>query len=234
MKFVDLDDLKKTMKEYKKPDYHLVRDCHIYYSYILGYNNNLLESTEKLKWLYKEKGLTENTVKEMLIGIDDDSNWCIPMYRYVTDAEATIVGQQKLSPDFKIVDYISHVPVSLTMINEYSEKTVTIVIVNDHLEGYTLFQYLEEQGLVDLFHIVTPMYGVNSLYSVIQTVDFCKYEEFYLMLHGYKGEVMTNKIISDYPMFSCLGWYSDFESFNKRYVESLKYSQNNQNKYAFI
>ena len=55
-----------------------------------------------------------------------------------------------------------------------------------------------------------------------------------ICFHGYKGEVMTNKIISDYPMFSCLGWYSDFESFNKRYVESLKYSQNNQNKYAFI
>lgn len=232
MEIVNLDDLEKAMKEYKIPDYHIVRHCSICSSYTYGYNDNLLKSAEKLKWLYKEKGLTENTVKKMLIGIDDDLNWHIPIYRYVTDAEATIVWQQKLSPDFKIVDYTNPVPVSLVMINEYSEKTVAIVIVSNHLEGYTLMQYLDEQGLVDLFHIVTPMYGVNSLYSVIQTVDFCKYKEFYLMLHGYKGEVMTNKIISDYPMFKCLRWWSAFESFNKSYVELLKYSQNMQDECA--
>ena len=92
-----------------------------------------------------------------------------------------------------------------------------------YFDGYTLWQYLDEKGQADYYHIVTPSNGVNSLFKFMSQIDFNKYKKFYLFIdNDDAGNAAVEKIMQKYPMFERIILPCGCKDFNEHYIKCLK------------
>ena len=189
-------------------------------------NLRLLEDEEMLDFLYKKRGITRTTVEKVKIGIEEDRTWRIPTFRYSTDGKRQVMGFEYRPKDLSKVGLCreKNTPTGLAMINEYTENTEVLVIVEGYFDGYALLQHLNEQGIDEYYHILTPSNGVNSLYKYIPQIDFNKYKKHILFLDNDEaGENMSIKIKEAYPMFKIIKLVDcNCKDFNEHYLKCIK------------
>ena len=114
-------------------------------------------------------------------------------------------------------------PTCLAQINEYTETTKILAVVEGYFDGYALFQYLTEIGQIHLYHIVTPSNGINGLLKQIDSVDFDKYKRFELFIDNDEpAQRVANQILEKYPFFNRVELTCGCKDFNEHYMKCIK------------
>ncbi len=190
------------------------------------YNANLLANTDKLDFLYEKRGLTRETARIVGLGFDRKKKiWTIPTFGYSTSDEISILGFEFRPEDLskKGLYRIVGTPNGMALINCYTPKTEALCIVEGYFDGYALFQYLNEMGQSDYYHIVTPSNGVNSLLSYMPQIDFGKYKKYYLYIDNDDvSNAQAKKILEKYPMLQPIKMTCGCKDFNEHYLKCVK------------
>lgn len=196
-----------------------------------AYNAELLGDKKALEFLLHKRGITAETAEKIKIGIDRESNrWTIPTIQYETNIYEDSFLPRVIGFEYRPLDLSKKgltrekdCPTCLAQINKYTENTQILTVIEGYFDGYLLYQHLKEKGIVDLYHIVTPCNGVNSLIKQIDEVNFTKYKKFELFLDNDEaGERVANKILEKYPFFTKIELNCRCKDFNEHYLKCIK------------
>lgn len=198
-----------------------------------SWNEALLRSSVYLTSIRKKRGISMLTVKKVKLGIDlNKKRWAIPNFQYSTEHSKIILGfeYRPLNLGKEGLTREKGAPTGLCMINAYTPQMEILVIVEGYFDGYALFQYLNEKGVVKHYHIVTPSNGVQSLLKHISLVDFDKYKKYYLYIdNDSAGNAKANEILEKYPMFERVTTTCGCKDFNEHYLKCIKALPTKQN-----
>ena len=193
--------------------------------YMCKCNDNLLNDEKSLKFLFKKRRITKETVLYTGLGIDKEKrHWVIPTFEYTTDVQLKILGFEYRPADLSKngLNREKDCPTGLAQINCYIPGMEKLVIVEGYFDGYALFQYLKEQKQDEFYHIVTPSNGVNGLFKQISQIDFRKYKEFELFIDNDNvSKPIAKKIIEFYPQFHNIELKCGCKDFNEHYIKCL-------------
>ena len=209
-----------------------------FYFYMLDQNSELFYRKEYLEFLLKKRGINEKTVDAVNLGIDLRGNrWVIPTIKYNTvindfadDVSIFTSYQAPCSFEYRPLDLSKNgirrekdCPTCLAQINEYTENTKILAVVEGYFDGYALFQYLTEIGQIHLYHIVTPSNGINGLLKQIDSVDFEKYKRFELFIDNDEpADRVAEQILEKYPFFNRVKLTCGCKDFNEHYMKCIK------------
>ena len=201
---------------------------------MIRWNKWLLEDELCLKTIEMDRGINKDTISEVMMGYDASiGRLALPTVKYNTTLdknEVEIIGfEYRRYLHIKGIKKISREPGTpsyLAMINMYNPKTEILAVVEGYYDGYALFQYLNEKGQIDYYHIVTCSNGVHSLLRQLSAVNFSKYKKYNLFIDNDEaGRQAAEKIIKEYPQFSLIippDGSKDFNEYYLSYKEKLK------------
>ena len=189
------------------------------------WNNILLQDKKALDFLYKKRGLIKDTVEFCKIGIDEKKRlWTIPTFKY--DCEKLYITGFEYRPidlSKKGLHRTKNTPNFMAMINYYTSQVEALVIVEGYLDGYALYQHLNELAQASYYHIVSPSNGVNSLLKYIPQIDFSKYKRYYLYIDNDKvSREKALQILEKYPFFELIIMTCGCKDFNEHYLKCIK------------
>ena len=190
-------------------------------------NERLLKHKKSLAFIEKHRGIKKDTINFCGIGIDlEEHKWVIPTFKYST-TETFITGFEFRPADFsKNITRSKGTPTSMAMINCYTPQTNILAIVEGYMDGYALFQHLQENKQVQYYHIVTPSNGVNSLLKYINQIEFCKYKKCYLYIDNDEvGKRTAVKILEQYPFMKRIEMSCGCKDFNDHYLKCIRPKQ---------
>ncbi len=195
-------------------------------------NNMLLNHKKAMQYLLNQRGIKRQTVIDCGIGIDlKIRKWVIPTYEY-SISKCNLIGFEYRHVDFKQKEIkrlgtierdcnILSTPTTLAQINCYiPNETTALCVIEGYFDGYVFWQYLKETSKNNIFHIVSPSNGVNSLLKQLEMADFTKYKEYYLFIDNDEaGNKIAEKIIEKYPQFE--KFTTEYEDFNEWYLKEI-------------
>ena len=198
-----------------------------YKTYLKNCNHELLNIFHKsLKDLEDIRGIERKTVEQLKIGIDKEKlTWVFPTFEYTSGKDRNIIGFEYRPLDFSKqgLHREKGTPTGLAMINSCKAETEAIVVVEGYLDGYALWQYLNEKGQSNYYHIVTPSNGVAALPKVMPYIDYSRYKKFYLFIDNDEaGNNVAGEIIERYPMFERIILNCGCKDFNEHYMKFIK------------
>ena len=200
-----------------------------FYKYMQNCNRCLYIRPVIYEYLFVQRGIRKETLNHIPLGYDVDRNlWTIPTIEYTTnnDKDNIILGFEYRPIDFsnkKGIFREKGTPTGLAMINQYTSKMEILIIVEGYFDGYTLWQFLDDKGQSDYYHIVTPSNGVTSLLKYMPQIDFDKYKKFQLFLdNDDAGNSVAQQIIEKHPMFKRIILPCGCKDFNEHYIKCLK------------
>lgn len=198
-----------------------------YKTYLKNCNHELLNIFHKsLKDLEDIRGIERKTVEQLKIGIDKEKlTWVFPTFEYTSGNDRNIIGFEYRPLDFSKqgLHREKGTPTGLAMINSCKAETEAIVVVEGYLDGYALWQYLNEKGQSNYYHIVTPSNGVAALLKVMPYIDYTRYKKFYLFIDNDEaGNNAAGEIIERYPMFERTILNCGCKDFNEHYMKCIK------------
>jgi len=198
-----------------------------FYAYAVACNEYLLQSNILLDFLYQKRGITKDTVNDVYLGFDNNTEtWIIPTVEYNTTAkENEIVGFEYRPVDFSKsgIRRSKGTPSTLAMINEYTTDRECLAIVEGYFDGYALYQYLKEIEQIKYYHIVTCSNGVQSLLKQVNTIDFTKYKQIFLFIDNDNvSRPVAAKIIEKYPFMQDVTLVCGCKDFNEHYMKCIK------------
>jgi len=183
-----------------------------WWNYITECNQKLLNNPRALKYLYKKRGLSENSVTAFMIGIDenkilpraiDKGCYTFPIFYNGNLVDVEFRFKDLLSGGAKIVSRLSSK-------DKGHEETVAclsdislgidpkyLIILEGFIDAYSFYEFLiyEKMGASD-WHVKSVSNGVHMCANQINTINHTKYEEIYLMLDNDKvGKEETEKTI---------------------------------------
>lgn len=204
--------------------------------YMAECNNELLKNEKALKHILHKRGINKNTVEFCGIGIDKNLHkWVIPIFQY---DKAQVIGfeyRPALLPNAiksKRTEAENQAKKGITRrkgsisglaeINCKTPKSEILAIVEGFLDGFALYQYLQEQNQSEFYHVVTPSNGISSLLKQISSIDFNKYKKVYLYVDfDEKSDPIAQEILQKYPFIE-LVQLSCCKDFNEHYLKCLK------------
>ena len=198
-----------------------------YKTYLKRCNQELLTIFyNSLKDLKNTRGIEQETVKRLKIGVDKNKlTWVFPTFEYTSEKDRNIIGFEYRPLDFSKqgLHREKGTPTGLAMINAYKQETEAIVVVEGYLDGYALWQHLNEKGQSNYYHIVTPSNGVSALPKIISHINFSKYKKFYLFIdNDDAGNFAASEILEQYPMFERIILNCGCKDFNEHYLKCIK------------
>lgn len=148
-----------------------------------------LENDEQAKaFLKKHRGLHSETALELGIGIDKgNKRWVFPAMSM--EFPFTLIGaeyrtsQMIMTKDKRPKNYkgglfkAKGTPADLCLINQASNKNKSLIIIEGFVDGYTLWQYLKEQGQHNDYEIVTPTNGVGTIPNLLHRIPVANYKD---------------------------------------------------------
>lgn len=147
-------------------------------------NEMLLNSHEWLQKLEQATGIKAETVKECNIGyLKDYDAFMFPCY----DAYGNLFGAEFRNSDFSKLPsgakmWKANGTVSkLCKINN-PKNPKKLLVIEGFKDGYNIFQYINENDIVEEYQIVTPSNGVNSVPKLLKENDISRYEQVILAL----------------------------------------------------
>lgn len=196
--------------------------------YALDCRNELLQSDFLLDLLYQCRGITKDTVENVFLGYDNNAEcWVIPTVEYnsIVDYDNSVVGFEFRPLDFSKqgLRRSKNTPTPIAMINEYTETTECLAIVEGYFDGYVLYQYLKEKNQIEKYHIVTCSNGVQSLLKKVDTINFTKYKQSYLFIDNDEiSKPIATKILERYPFIQNVSLNCGCKDFNEHYLKCIK------------
>lgn len=204
--------------------------------YMLSCSDELQKNKKALAHLELKRGINAKTAEFCGIGIDKELHkWVFPIFSY---ADENIIGfeyrpallpnaikAQRTEAENQSKKGISRKKGSLSgmaIINAYNPKIEVLAIVEGFLDGYALFQYLQEQGQAEYYHVVTPSNGISSLLKQIEQVRFSDYKKVYLYVDSDdKSKPILEQIIKKYPFIEPVQ-LDCCKDFNEHYLKCIK------------
>lgn len=221
-----LQKIEKPMSNQTKDLNALLCDYEQGESITTYFNNQRLLSTKKaLVSLFKKKGINPLTVAKVELGIDDEGVWWFPNYKYSTGERLDLVGFEFLPANLDESRWYRNkaMPSMLLAVNRYTQKTTSLVLVKDHIDAYTMWQYLNENSMAPYYQVVMPVNNLKTLTDCIGKIEFDKYKDFYLFLGNSEvARDVTDDIIIRYPEFKNLHKPCSCASFNEYYLKYVK------------
>ena len=116
-------------------------------------NLRLLDTKKALVSLFKKKGINPLTVAKVELGIDNEGIWWFPNYKYSTRERLDLVGFEFLPANLDESRWYRNKAMHsmLLAVNCYTPKTTSLVLVKDHIDGYTMWQYLNEMMIAPYY-----------------------------------------------------------------------------------
>lgn len=203
--------------------------------YMLSCNEELLSNHKALNHLMIKRGITKQTAELCGIGIDKELHkWVFPIISYPDNDVIGFEYRPALLPNAikakrteaenQSKKGISRKKGSLSgmaMINTKTNQTEALAIVEGYLDGYALFQYLQEQGQADYYHVVTPSNGISSLLKQIEYIRFSDYKQIYLYVDSDdKSKPILEQIIKKYPFIKPVQ-LECCKDFNEHYMKCI-------------
>lgn len=188
-------------------------------------NLRLLDTKKALVSLFKKKGINPLTVAKVELGIDNEGIWWFPNYKYSTRERLDLVGFEFLPANLDESRWYRNKAMHsmLLAVNCYTPKTTSLVLVKDHIDGYTMWQYLNEMMIAPYYQVVMPVNNLKTLSDCIGEIEFDKYKDFYLFLgNSDTARDVTDDIIIRYPEFKKLHKPCSCASFNKYYLKYVR------------
>ncbi len=189
-------------------------------------NEELLDNTEVIEGFKNMRGLLKETIKTVKFGHDSErKRWVIPNFQYSTKDEQKIFSFEYRLGKFsdKKINRAQNTPTGLAMINSYTSETEALIMVEGLLDGYVLWQYLNEKQQSAYYHIVTPSNGVATALQQVSEIEFDKYKKFYLYLdNDDAGNKAIATILQQYPMFEVMKTNCQCKDFNEHYLKCIK------------
>ena len=199
---VPVDILSRGYQEVSNPQKQ--HELYLAYSPL---NEQLMKSSEQLKFLNEKYGIKKQTVMKMELGVNEEI-LSIPVFNYSTAQYPVYEVPEVMNIKYIYLDdnsskyYEPQTTSQLAMINSYSLLTSIIVVVKDYFQGFQLWQFLNSEGLGAFYHIVLSPDSLESLLEQMSQIDLCKYKTFYLSIGGSKrADRISDEILSKYPMF---------------------------------
>lgn len=205
-------------------------------TYIFECANELQNNKKALNHLLLKRGITAQTAEFCGIGIDKELHkWVFPIFQY---DKSQIIGfeyrpvclpnaikERRTQAENEAKKGISRKKGSLSgmaEINCRTSKTEVLAIVEGFLDGYALYQHLQEQGQAEYYHVVTPSNGISSLLKQIKSIDFSKYKKVYLYVDADdKSAPVAAEVIKCYPHIELITLQC-CKDFNEHYMKCLK------------
>lgn len=189
-------------------------------------NEALLANTEFIEGFKNIRGLLKETIKMVKLGHDCNlHHWVFPNFQYSTKDEQKIFSFEYRLGKFsdKKIKREQHTRTGLAMINSYTSETEALVMVEGLMDGYALWQYLNEKEQSEYYHIVSPSNGVATALQQVSEIEFDKYRKFYLYLDNDEpGNKATTAILQQYPMFEVMKTNCQCKDFNEHYLKCIK------------
>jgi len=157
---------------------------------------------------------------------DSERNrWVLPNFQYSTKDEQKIFSFEYRLGKFsnKEIKRAQNTPTGLIMINSYTSQTEALIMVEGLMDGYVLWQYLNERQQSAYYQIVTSSNGVATALQQVSEIEFDKYKKFYLYLDNDEaGNKATAPILQQYPMFEVMKTNCQCKDFNEHYLKCIK------------
>ncbi len=184
-------------------------------------NKDLLSNTEALKYLFKARGITKDTVSLCGIGLDKSKNkWCLPVY-----SDEGIIGFEFRAYDFsqKKIWKENGTYSCLANINKKTPQTEILIILEGFWDSYCFYQHLKEQKQSEHYHILTPSNGVGSVLNCLSDANLEQYKKVVLYLDSdAKGIQAMNEAKAKYSFIEALTMSCGCKDFNEHYLRCLK------------
>lgn len=205
-------------------------------TYMYQCNRELMNNEKALNHILHKRGIDKNTVDFCGIGIDKNLHkWVIPIFKY---GKSEVIGfeyrppllpnaikEKRTEAEQEAKKGISRKKGSLSSMAEINCKTPKcelLAVVEGFLDGYALFQYLQEQNQAEFYHVVTPSNGISSLLKQIESINFNEYKKTYLYVDADdKSEPVINKITELYPFIEIIK-LPCCKDFNEHYIKCIK------------
>lgn len=197
-------------------------------------NKELLNNQLYLNFLYKNRIINRDTVKDCRIGLDlKRKRFVFPSVGYSTSECANVIGFEYRSLDLsKSGLYRSrNTPTGIVQINAFTAQTKYLVIMGGYIDCYTFYQHLKEMGQVQKYHIVTSTNGEGTTLAHLKKIESAlpKYERVYIYLDSDNTGITAMEAIKEsYPqveliVMNCKS--EDCKDFNDLYkrIKNVEY-----------
>lgn len=188
------------------------------------YNNNLLKNLKMLDFIKTKRGIEIKTVEKCFIGIDVEKNkFVFPTIEFMTN---NVIGFE-----YRPLDLSKNIKreigglTGLAQINTFTDKTQALVILGGYLDCYVSYQYLEEIGQSEYYHIATSSNGEGSTLKYLENVKehFNKYCRIYLYLDtDDTGIAQMEKTKTKFSFVEIKTMSCGCKDFNEHYLKCIK------------
>ena len=188
------------------------------------YNNDLLKNPKMLDFIKTKRGIEIKTIEKCFIGIDVEKNkFAFPTIEFMTN---NVIGFE-----YRPLDLSKNIKreigglTGLAQINTFTDKTQALVILGGYLDCYVFYQYLEEIGQSEYYHITTSSNGEGSTLKYLENVKehFNKYCTIYLYLDtDTTGIAQMEKIKTKFPFVELKTMSCGCKDFNEHYLKCIK------------
>lgn len=197
-------------------------------------NSYLLNNAGLLAIARSSRGITKDTILACGVGYDRSKNkWVFPIYSLENKGELTGFefrsdrNLQKAGLHRTKRDDGTHI--CLAQVNQFTEMTETLVIIEGFIDGYTLWQYFNELNVVNLFHIITPSNGIQGILGLLNEVDFGQYKSVWAYLDSDEpdaedrrlGIEVMQQVQAIYPFINIKTMDCGCKDFNQHYLNCL-------------
>ena len=171
----------KPIKKTETPKIQLEIDM----EYIAKCSDELEQDKKSKEFLYKNRGLCGETLG-LGIGIDKkNKRWVFPAISFNFDLIGAeyrtsyfIMTKDKRPKECKNGLFKAKgTPSDWSLINQASNKNKSLIVIEGFLDGYTLWQYLKEQGQHNDYEIVTPINGVGTIPNLLEKLPIKNYKD---------------------------------------------------------
>lgn len=188
------------------------------------YNNDLLKTPKMLDFIKNKRGIEIKTVEKCFIGIDLVKNkFAFPTIEFMTN---DVIGFEYRPFDLsKNIKRETGGLTGLAQINTFTDKTQALVILGGYLDCYAFYQYLEEIGQAEYYHIATSSNGEGATLKYLEDVKehFNKYCRIYLYLDtDNTGITQMEKIKIKFPFVEIKTMSCGCKDFNEHYLKCIK------------
>lgn len=218
----------------KKPEETLEQRDKRLFPYLTQCMEELMNDRGALDYIYKNRGITEDTTIDMCIGFDrKNAHWVFPVWGLDNNlfgfeyrpASLTYFKPKKEGDEPQKCRKEPGTSSILAQVNSYSDETEVLVIIEGFIDAYLLYQHLKEKKRLKGYHIVTPSNGVGTIKGCIEKNLnlLMKYKKKILYLdNDHKGRENTQKITNAWPgMFSEQEYKCSCEDFGDHYLKCL-------------
>jgi len=192
----------------------------------LVYQGNCTEellNNEKAKlFLLKKRGINEDTIVNCGIGIDTKKRrWVFPVY----DMNDNLVGFEYRPPylEKKGLYKEQGTPNCLCQINNKTDETEVLLIIEGFLDGYVFYQHLKDNGQDRYYHVITPSCGVTKLLDLLKEYKgYYQYRKIYVYIDNDQTSLpIMDTIDREFPFMETVRMNCGCKDFNEHYLNCL-------------